>query len=240
MVGEAGPSAALSVVRSSGSPVRMSSPRRTAVITNWASTTSDVLEVESRRPDRDGVVERVDVEVAGGSGQVGLLGRVAPHLGQDGVGGVEVFASFGRPLDQRPQPGVDVLAVDGQWTGIDNHRLTPCRSRTSSAQSRWARSMGVSSASQDSIRSRRARLRRRRFTSPRRVQPLLGRCRHLGVSRCKHSWRRWRRDHQHVRRLCWQGCPTGRSERRCSPIRRWANFSLGSLTTLNRWPRRLT
>ncbi len=40
-VGAAGPSTAVSVAMSCGSPVRMSWPRRTAMITKWLSTTSE-------------------------------------------------------------------------------------------------------------------------------------------------------------------------------------------------------
>lgn len=75
--------------------------------------------------DRHRLVEGVDVEMADCSGQVGLPCRLAPHLGENRVGGVQLVASFGCPLDEGPESRVQVFAIDDEWAGVDDQRPTP-------------------------------------------------------------------------------------------------------------------
>ena len=66
----------------------------------------DVRSARCRQPapNRDRFVERMDLEVAHCSGQIGLACRVAPNLCEHWVGRVQLVASFDRPPDQCPQP----------------------------------------------------------------------------------------------------------------------------------------
>ena len=58
------------------------------------------------------LIEGMDLEVAQGAGQVRLSCRLTPDLDEHRMSCVQIMAALSGPLDQGPQSGVQVLAVE--------------------------------------------------------------------------------------------------------------------------------
>ncbi len=128
--GVAGPSTALRVARSSGSPVRMSSPRRRAVITRWGVNDVCCLGLSEKLSDWATVIKWVDRDGLEECREPGLSGSVPPHLRYDGVGGVKI--RFGSAGSSQERVGGALASIDrDEERGVKNHRriVRPSRRR---------------------------------------------------------------------------------------------------------------